>query len=191
MDALLMCGGPGSRLGAGEKPLAELGGHPMVGRVLDALADSTVDRVYAVTSPAAPATAAWVDVPVIETPGDGYVSDLEQALADDRITTPVVTVAADLPLLTGPAIDSLLAAHDVGSLAAAVPVGRVRALGYSVDTTFRVDGVCVRPAGVNVVAPTGDATWLSRDPRLAANVNRPCDLVTAEWWKANGRAGPA
>lgn len=185
-----MCGGPGSRLGAGEKPLVEVGGRPMVGRVLDALADSAIDSVYAVTSPAAPATAAWVDAPVIETPGDGYVSDLRIALADDRITTPVLTVAADLPLLTGSSIDSLLAAYDGGSLAAAVPVGRVRALGFSVDTTIRVDGVSARPAGVNVVSATGEATWLSRDPRLAANVNRPRDLVTAAWWGAGCRECP-
>lgn len=177
-----MAGGRGSRLGAGEKPLVEFGGRPMIGRVLDAVTDSAVDRVYAVTSPDTPATASWVDVPLIETPGNGYVADLSTALDDDRITKPVVSVAADLPLLSGSSIDAVLAAHEGGSLAAAVPAGRVRALGYRVETTFRVDGVTVQPAGVNIVAEAGDATWLSRDPAFAANVNRLEDLVAARWW---------
>jgi len=59
VDALVMCGGLGSRLdGDVEKPLVEVGGARMVDRVVAALVGSPVDDVYAVTSPNAPATAA-------------------------------------------------------------------------------------------------------------------------------------
>ena len=77
-----MCGGRGTRLNRGEKPLVEVGGDPMVDRVLAALEGSRVDRVHAVTSPYVPETAAHLDgrVPCIEAAGEGYVADLAEAL---------------------------------------------------------------------------------------------------------------
>ena len=179
-----MCGGRGTRLGDGEKPLSEIAGVRLLDRVRDALAASRVRTVYAVTSPAAPETAASAEEPVIETPGDGYVRDLRTALADDRVEQPVMTVAADLPLLDGEALNAVLEAADGRTLTVAVPAGRVRALGFSVDTTFRTGGIAVRPAGVNVVGPDPERTWVTRDPRLAANVNRPRDRLAAAWRRA-------
>lgn len=176
-----MCGGRGSRLGGEEKPLRRVGGVPIIDRVVDALEGSAVESVFAVTSPNAPRTAAHVAGPQIEMAGEGYVSDLRRALADDRIEEPVLTVAADLPLLTAPVIDRVLDAAAGDTLSVAVPAGRVRGLGFSVDTTMRVGGVAVRPSGLNVVGPGPGRSWVSRDRRLAANVNRPRDLVTACW----------
>jgi len=185
-----MCGGRGSRLGDGEKPLRPVGGIPMVRRVADALAASSLDRIYAVTSPKAPETTSHLEHPAIETAGEGYVADLQTALADDRISRPVLTVAADLPLLDGPVVDALLADHHGGSLTLAVPVGRVRALGFSVDATVRHGSTLVRPAGLNVVGEGSDALRLTRDRRAAANVNRPRDLHRAEWLVATNRSTP-
>lgn len=176
-----MCGGRGTRLGGDEKPLQSVAGRPSIDRVRDALAASRVETVYAVTSPHAPRTAEHVSPPTIGTPGEGYVADLQAALADDRVTEPVLTVAADLPLLDGPAVDRVLDAAGERTLTAAVPAGRVRALGFSVDTTMRRDGVALRPAGINVVGAEPDRVWVTRDRRLAANVNRPRDLAVAAW----------
>lgn len=176
-----MCGGEGTRLDSDrEKPMVRVGGTPMVERVVGALESSSVERVVAVVSPATPETAATVECPTIETPGDGYVADLNRALADDRIARPVVTVAADLPLLDGDAVDAVLAAAD-GSCSVVVPVGRKRALGLSVDTQFRYRGLAVTPAGVNVVDTDGDSVLLRRDPQYAYNVNRRKDLHAANW----------
>jgi adenosylcobinamide-phosphate guanylyltransferase len=181
-----MCGGRGTRLAADrEKPLVPIAGTPMVERVRGALAASSVERVFAVTSPATPETAATLHDPIIETPGDGYVADLERALDDDRVTTPVLTVAADLPLLDGDAVDDVLAANGADrSLSVVVPVGRKRALGLSVDTRFRHRGVAVTPAGVNVVGDDGDRFLRQRDPQFAFNVNRWDDCRAADWWLA-------
>jgi adenosylcobinamide-phosphate guanylyltransferase len=177
-----MCGGRGTRLdGDIEKPLRTVGGKAMIDRVLGALAASAVERSYGVTSPAAPQTAAHVDCPTIETPGAGYVADLERALADDRITRPVVTVAADLPLLDGKAVNEVVERGEE-TLTVAVPVGRKRALGVSVDTQFRHGGIAVAPAGINVVGDGTDAVWCTRDRRYAVNVNRRGDARTAEWF---------
>jgi len=176
-----MCGGRGTRLESPvEKPLFEAGGVPMVDSVLEALADSAIDRVFAVTSPHAPATHAHVEVPCIETPGEGYVADLDAALSDDRLTRPVLTVAADLPLLNGAILDRVLDAYDGASLSVLVPAARKRELGVSVDTTFGRDGREVTPTGVNVVDASGEDAWLTDDRRLAVNVNRPADAVVAE-----------
>ncbi|MFW6317259.1 MAG: NTP transferase domain-containing protein, partial [Halorubrum sp.] len=101
-----MAGGEGTRLGRGEKPLYEIGGLPMVDRVLRALADGDIDRTLVVTSPHTPETAAHVTAPVVETPGDGYVADLQVAL--EHVSLPVLTVAADLPLLSGRVVDRVL-----------------------------------------------------------------------------------
>ena len=184
MDALLLCGGKGTRLDSGvEKPLFEVGGVVMIDRALAALDGSPVDETYPVVSPHAPATREHLaDRPCVDAPGEGYVADLEFALADDRITLPVLTVAADLPLLTADALDAVLAAHETGSLAVCVPASLKRDLGVSVETTFERDGRKLAPTGVNAVGERGDETYVTEDYRLAVNVNRTRDAAVAEAW---------
>jgi len=175
-----MAGGRGTRLGADcEKPLYRVGGRPMIDHVLDALGTSAVDGITVATTPATPETDAHVDVPTIETAGEGYVDDLRAALDSDRLARPVLTVAADLPLLAGPVVDRVLAAHDTGSLTVAVPAALKRDLGVSLDTTFDHEGRAVAPTGVNVVGGDPSRLLVERDPRLAINVNRPADADIA------------
>lgn len=186
-----MCGGPGTRLDAGEKPLYEVGGRPMVERVLDALAASGVDTVHAAVSPHTPRTRERLDgrVACIETPGDGYVTDLGVALG--AVGRPVVTVAADLPLLAGETIDRTLEAHaeSEGPVQVCVPAALKRQLGVSVDTARSVDGRELAPTGLNTVADGPERTVVSHDARLAVNVNRPADAAVAEAL-AGGEDGP-
>lgn len=181
-----MCGGRGTRLGGGEKPLRRVAGRRSIDRVINALEGSNTDEVYAVTAPHAPNTASHVSVPQIETGGEGYVRDLQAALDDERLSGTVLTVAADLPLLDDAVVDGVIRAAEGGTLTAASPVGRVRALGFSVDTSMRHRGIAVRPAGINVVGTGPERVWVTRDRRLAANVNRPRDLVAAAWHLASG-----
>ncbi|WP_232703580.1 NTP transferase domain-containing protein [Halobacterium wangiae] len=170
-----MCGGRGTRLDAGvEKPLFDVGGRPMVDRVRDALDASRVDTTYAVVSPHAPATRDHVaaDLPVVETPGEGYVADLSSAL--ERVETPVLTVAADLPLLEGDVVDAVLD-HADGSTSVRVPRALKEALGASCNG----DAAWV-PTGLNVVGDDEDSVYRSYDARLAVNVNRRADAELAE-----------
>jgi len=174
-DALVMCGGRGTRLRASadgdgvEKPLFPVAGEPMVERVIRGLAVAApVGTVHAVVSPAAPDTREHVrereerggDVAVVETPGEGYVADLRTALADARVARPVVTAVADLPLLAPDAVEAALADADGGArdLTVCVPVALKEALGVSVDRTLGADdgsGEVVGPAAGRVLAPTG------------------------------------
>ena len=180
MDALVMCGGRGSRYGtAVEKPLVEVGGTPMVDRVIAALHGSQVESVYAVTSPLAPDTAAHVDVPTIETPGAGYVDDLQIAI--DRVGAPVVTTAADLPLLAPATIDTVIEQFDGHSLSVVVPAALKRRLGIDVDNEKEWAGRTVAPTGLNIVTRSeADDHILTYDVRVAVNVNRESDVAIAE-----------
>jgi adenosylcobinamide-phosphate guanylyltransferase len=209
-----MCGGRGTRLGGEtEKPLTPVAGRPMVDRVCDALAGSRVETTHAVVSPHASATRAHLvdersEVPVIDAPGDGYVADLRYATEAVGASgggggggDPLLTVAADLPLLDAEAVNGVLdAARDAGdgepgSLTACVPASRKRELGVSADAATEVDGREVVPAGINVVGGSGDsgngsdgedgtddgaAVHLTEDVRVAVNVNYPSDVRVAE-----------
>jgi adenosylcobinamide-phosphate guanylyltransferase len=175
-----MCGGRGTRLAADtEKPLYEIDGRPMVDRVRDALAASCIEGVFAVVSPHTPRTRDHLDGQVIAAPGEGYVTDLRYAL--ERVDTPVLTVAADLPLLAGDTIDTVIDRHTNGSLTVCVPAALKRALGVSIDTTIEFGGRAVAPAGINIVSEqdTGE-TFMSYDVQFAVNVNRRSDAHIAE-----------
>ena len=215
MDALVMCGGEGTRLAdsisvadpPGEKPLYRIDGVVMIDRVLEALTESRIDQVHAVVSPAVPETRACLAgrVSLIETPGEGYVTDLSTAL--DAVEQPVLTVAADLPLLTGAAVDDVLEAYaeagdidgEHGSMTVAVPESLKTDLGVSSDTVVQrpeIEGEIVDarddparrpdrivPTGVNVVGDQRESTetmYLTADNRLAVNVNRARDARIAE-----------
>ena len=195
-----MCGGRGTRLGGEtEKPLREVAGRAMVDRVLDALAESRIETTHAVVSPHATRTrerlaeraSASPSLSVVDAPGDGYVADLQ--FATDAVGAdgdPLLTVAADLPLLNGAAVNAVLdaaRAADRDSLTVCVPAARKRDLGVSADATTEIGGREVVPAGINVVGTSSEterddagAVHLTDDARIAVNVNYPSDVRTAE-----------
>ncbi|EMA51576.1 NTP transferase domain-containing protein [Halococcus thailandensis] len=175
-----MCGGRGTRLDTDvEKPLYRVDGLPMLDRVRTALVDSCIESIRYVVSPHTPRTREHLDRDVVEAPGEGYVGDLQYALA--RSDPPILTVATDLPLLDGAAVDRVLDSHDTGSLTVAVPAACKRRLGVSVGTTMEVDGETVAPSGINIVGEDeGDRTIVIDDERFAVNVNHPSDAAVAE-----------
>lgn len=174
-----MCGGRGTRLGMGEKPLVKVGGKAMVDRVIEAVSP-VAGTVHAAPSPHTPETRTHLDgrVPVVETLGAGYVDDLSHALA--RVGRPVLTVTADLPLLTPADVRLALDAYESGSLTVCVPVERKRELGVSVDTGFDHGGRRVAPTGLNVVNEGPESIRTLDRIGLAVNVNRSRDLQVSE-----------
>lgn len=186
-DALVMCGGRGTRLDSEtEKPLFSICGAPMIDHVLTALADTpAVEAIHAAVSPHAPATRAYLRnhslaPTVVETPGEGYVTDLGLAL--DRMGDPVVTAAADLPLLAPEHVEEAIAAgQDGSSVTVCVPAALKRRLGVSADTTTIEAGRELAPTGLNVVGTTDEEVLVTTyDARPAVNVNRLEDAVVAE-----------
>jgi GTP:adenosylcobinamide-phosphate guanylyltransferase len=107
---VLSGGGPDSRLAPGlpNKAFLEMGGRPLVARVLDALrACPAVDRIVAVGPQAALEAAAGAGVEVVPEQ-DSMVHNIEAALRRLPGADQVITVASDLPLLTGEVISEFL-----------------------------------------------------------------------------------
>ena len=82
VTALIMAGGRGARMEcATEKPLIELFGIPMIQHVIDALSKSKgVSDIIVATSPNTPKTSLYLqkhDIKIFQTPGNGYVEDLQ------------------------------------------------------------------------------------------------------------------
>lgn len=178
-----MCGGRGTRLSTPvEKPLFEVDERPMIDRVLSALLGSGVGDIHAVLSPAVPDTRAHLETqPVerIDAPGNGYVADMNRAM--ETVDPPVLTVAADLPLLAPALVDRVIEKHDRGALTVYVPADLKRLLDVSVDLTVKREGREAAPAGINIVSDQpGREAHLSHDVRLAVNVNRRADARVAE-----------
>ena len=62
MDAVVMAGGMGKRLGKDEKPLTLLCGKPLIQYVLEALLGSkNIERIFVATSPRVKRTNEWLD----------------------------------------------------------------------------------------------------------------------------------
>ena len=100
--AVVLAGGAGRRFGGPVKPLTPVGGRPMLHRVLDAVAGAEPRVVVG------PATLPVPDgVRLVVEEGGGPVAGLAAGLS--TVDGPAVTalLGADLPLLTGKAMDAL------------------------------------------------------------------------------------
>lgn len=114
-DAVVLAGGAARRLGGADKPAQQVGGVPMLERVLVAVAGA---QRRIVVGP--PGTAPGVDVWAREEPpGGGPVPALAAGLAHVRAGW-VAVLACDLPFLTAAAVDELGAAALDGDGALAV-----------------------------------------------------------------------
>jgi adenosylcobinamide-phosphate guanylyltransferase len=195
VSALVMAGGRGSRMNSlVEKPLVDVCGRPVISYVLDALrCASKVDNVYVAVTERTPCTARFVEdlrLPCVLTPGRDYVSDMgfaAQVLGLGRF----LAIAADLPLVTGEVVDSIVSRYECcgkPALTVAVPFETKLRLGMSIEYSFKMGSKDVVPTGVNVIDGSkryGDE-WLDQDiylldkAELAVNVNTPQELQIAK-----------
>jgi adenosylcobinamide-phosphate guanylyltransferase len=194
VTALVMAGGKGTRLGlAEEKPLLLVDGKPVVDLVLAALRDAKhVDSVVVAVSQNTPKTAHYLQqfpIPVVETPGKEYVSDMDFAVKKLGLDT-VLAIAADLPLLTGEVVDDILNhyfACGKAALAVAVPQKTREKLGLAAGYAFDWNGECVVYAGINVLdGKRIDAAELEQEvyvldkAEVAVNINTVDELRIAQ-----------
>ena len=108
MLALLMCGGRGERLKAGEKPLFEVCGTRLVDHALRALSSY---EVIAVTSPYTPNTEEYLrklGIRVFRARGLGFIEDFSEAIETLSLTGPVLIVCSDLVYLREGIIDEVV-----------------------------------------------------------------------------------
>lgn len=192
MDAIVMAGGFGQRLGMGEKPCVELLGKPLINYVIDNLrASKNIDRVFVAVSPVTPKTEIMIHeyykgkVPVIQTFGGNYVADMIYAVESSRTKGPVMIIMSDLPLIDPEIIDSIIEKYkeaEKPALSVYVPINVCKEAGTRPDTVFNKDGKLIVPTGVNILDSSQirqeqeDFNLILENPKLAINVNTVKDL---------------
>ncbi|WP_367343981.1 NTP transferase domain-containing protein [Methanomethylovorans sp.] len=192
MDAIIMAGGLGSRLGMGEKPCVSLLDKPLITYVIDALHESSgIDKVYVAVSPATPLTQSFLQrkyngtVRTIMTGGGNYVGDMIYAVKEAAINEPVLIIMSDLPLLNGKHIDYVIEEYrKCGKPAMSVfsPLAICKELSVRPDTVFNWKGELIVPCGVNIIDGSNIEqeqdyeSLISQDTAFALNINRAEDL---------------
>ncbi len=195
ITALVMAGGKGTRMQlAEEKPLINVCGKPAIEYVIAALKRAKkIDSIFVATTSCTPKTAKLMTqfpVKLIQTPGNNYVSDMGYAAQNLRLGV-FLAIAADLPLVTSKALDTIVERYEhcgKPALTVAVPLVTKTKLGMSVEYKFKMDDRDVVPTGINVIdghKRYGDE-WLDQDiflfdlEELAVNVNTIEELQLAE-----------
>lgn len=188
----MMAGGLGTRLQMGEKPMVRLLGQPLIGRVVSALRDSSVKRVFVAATSSAPQTIRWAEeegIEVVKTPGGGFVPDMVYAVERAGIDEPVMIVMADLPLLRGEIVDEIIDVYEKvpePALSVHTPLEIYRRIGGRPDALFNYQGRFIVPSGVNVLLGSKirfeqeDYHLILDKVEVAVNVNSKRDLEICE-----------
>jgi adenosylcobinamide-phosphate guanylyltransferase len=158
VTALVMAGGKGTRMSLSEeKPLLRVGTETLIEHVLSALksAQKISDIVVAV-SHYTPFTARLMHelgVPVIETPGKGFVPDMGYAVRTLGLKA-VLAISADLPLIRANIVDAIVEVYEncgKPALSVVVPLETKAKLGIGGKYGFELNGKQVFPAGINLI----------------------------------------
>ena len=194
VTAVVMAGGKGRRMEVSEeKPLLMVGGKPVIEHVLTSLLNAKrVGSVVVAVSGCTPKTASFVrkfPVMIVETPGKGYIPDMQYAVKKFGLQK-VLAVVSDLPLITSTIVDDVLERYEAcgkPALTVAVPIEMKAKFGVGVDYAFEAAGRTVVPTGVNVIdGRLIDGGWMEQEvyvldkAEVAVNVNTPEELQLAE-----------
>ena len=110
MIGLVMAGGKGTRMKSNEEKLLLPYKQPLVLHVIDALKNSNYfEKIIAATSPNSPQTKNILvenNITIIETSGEGFVTDLNNILK--QLDDFVLVSSGDLPLLDGDIIKQII-----------------------------------------------------------------------------------
>lgn len=198
MDAIVMAGGMGKRLGMEEKPITMLHGKPMISYVLESLRGSkNIDRIYVATSPKVKKTTLWLsgfikereNIGIIQTQGKGFVNDMISAVEETKIQGHVLIMMADLPLVTSRMIDRIIEKYrevNIPALSVHMRLEVCSRLGLRPDTVFHKNGGLIVPCGINILdadrirEEQEDYNLILDDEELALNVNTKKDLAVCE-----------
>ena len=159
MEALVMAGGKGTRMGmcGVEKPMIEIGGVYTVERVINALQRSkNIDRVLVSVSPNTPDTEKYVremGVETIRTSGENYVGDLHEAFKN-LCGEYILTCPSDMPLLKPFTVDAFVnyfLEHPDDSMTAIVDENVVVKSGFTPSFDFEEDGKKWVLSGMNIM----------------------------------------
>ncbi len=184
VTALIMAGGKGTRMKPGvEKPLVKINGIPMIQYVIDALKNADkIDNIIVATSKNTPKTDEFLKkngIKTIMTPGKDYIHDLGLILSDFDENDILLTVTADLPLITGNIIDKVLNKYEKSpkpAMSVLVPLEIFQT--YSIKPTTVFDNLV--PSGLNILRginkTQNEEVLILEKIELALNINTCEDI---------------
>ncbi len=194
VTAIVMAGGKGTRMRiSDEKPLLRVYGKPVIEIVLSSLiAAKRIEHIVVAVSYYTPKTAAYVSkfpVEIVETPGNGYIEDMQFVVKQLDLGR-VLTVAADLPLISSNIIDEIILRYEKcgkPALAVMVPLDLKLKHGLCSDYTFEFKGRKLVPVGINAIDgkkiteyELEQELFVMNKQEIAININTPDDLNLAE-----------
>lgn len=196
IPALIMVGGKGKRIESSlEKPLIPFLGKPLVDWVVEAVKSSKkISEFYMVTSCNAPETEKKLrkeGLKILRTEGKSYHDDLKQAVLKAKLTGPILTMPADLPAITGKALDKIIRTQQRSGkdyLAVFVPIEKREALNLSVSSTDEYQGIWYAVSGVNIIngskinieGKIETAAIITDEIEVLLNINTLKDLEIAQ-----------
>lgn len=159
MEALVMAGGKGTRMGfcGVEKPMIEVGGTYTVERVVNALLDTKyITRVLVSVSPNTPDTERYMEylgIETIKTSGEDYVEDLHAAFSIMNGKY-ALTCPSDMPLLRPYTVDMFIDffnGHINDSMTAIIEEDVVVKSGIKPSFPFELNGNRWVLSGLNIM----------------------------------------
>jgi len=192
--ALIMAGGKGTRFsGDTEKPMAIFDGKPIIRRVIEAAKESKrITEVYVAVTAYTPKTAQEAtkeSVKIVETDGQGYHVDVQQAVQNANLKCPVLVVSADLPLLSGMFLDEIIGKYEQSgkpALTVMIPEDALIVYGLSAVSPYEYEGRMYAVSGINIIdgrrifEEQEQEVVASRRPEAVFTVNSVKDLETAK-----------
>ncbi|MGZ7116792.1 MAG: NTP transferase domain-containing protein [Methanobacterium sp.] len=184
VTALIMAGGKGVRMEANaEKPLLKINGKPMIQYIIDALESSKkIDEIIVATSKNTPETTEYLKslgIKTIITSGEDYINDLGMILSKYSESDVLLTITADLPLITGEIIDYVISMYEKSpkpAMSVMVPVNIYEK--YGLKPTSTIDNVV--PSGLNILIginkTQNEEVLIIEKIELALNINTCEDI---------------
>lgn len=196
VPCLIMAGGLGKRMGLpSEKPMLLLLGKPLVDWVAEAVASAeNVSEFYVVISRNTPKTEQYCrnkGWKILRTTAKGYHDDLKQAIFNLGWTGPVLTMPADVPAISGKALDKIIKSFEVCKkdfLAVFVPIKARKDAGLSISSTDEYNGVWYAVSGINIINGTKiksegkieTSAIITEETEVLLNINTVKDLEIAK-----------
>ena len=188
-----MCGGKGTRMKSLEEKLLLRYKKPLIEHVLNALQNSKIfSNIVCVTSNNAPKTREFVSslgVDILETRGDGYVTDLRESIS--KFEEIIFVTSGDLPLLDSEIIKKIVDLVNEENAWTSILVRKTFLLSLGLEAEFFVNynGEECAYTGISIVDPrqiknmeiVKESYVLLDDKRIAVNLNtkKDYDLICA------------
>lgn len=187
MIGLVMAGGKGSRMQTREEKLLLKYIHPTILHVVFALQNSNCfSKIIASSSSHSPKTKEMLQnagIEIFETPGEGYVKDLNLILRS--VNDEIFVVSGDLPLLDEEIVTKIAKSHSADSLWASFLVTKdfMHSLGLQAEysVTFQnkecyFTGISlVNAKEINSLDSVEEIYHILNDKRIAFNLNTQKD----------------